>query len=827
MFSSSNSVKTQLKNAYGKHVPKYLETWIGDIYGNKAPEGGSLVDLSSKLFSGMKRNAVVWSASVWTQQYSAIYRAWAEVAPIHFYGKVHNPAKSWEEAKQYAGTAVIKEIGRFDTGVGKNVADWIGGAKPDTWQDKVFDKSAFMPEIMDKLGWVRIWEAVKREQAKDTGLSIDSEELLNIAGKRFDEVVRLTQVYDSVFANNAHLRDRNPWAKMLTSFGGEPARCVNMWIDAVNSKSPIKILRTAGAMLMSSVAKSMLLSFVRAYRDDDEEKSYWEKYVYHFFGNIIGDANPLQYIPWFKDVGNVVTGFAVDRPDMSVITDGVGYIRTMFNDDKSVEDKLWAGAELLGLVTGLPVANIHRDVGGIWRQIFEDGNRPLRPGALRNAMMFGIAENSIIGNAMGIEDTKDWNLERMYSAMLAGDSETAEEYRQHILLYNDPKKRGEEQLNSDIKGRIRDGYIAGDMDADTAMVMLIDYAGMDPEVAQKYIDNARYTVENDGAKYSDAETEFLESDMSTDEYAATMEEYGGKDEYDAATAADRAAYTKETGLEYGEMNSDYYDRILAGEDPEDLREEYADMKVTYGHMTRPDAYAAYEKGVLYTVETNGLIYNDMENDYFNGAFGEPGSDAAHAQVAEYRMEFGGEGDQAAGLKAGKWDYEKKYGHPYSRMEYFYLYEPDPAKRLDRQTVVKNLQKYGGLTPEKAYWEVEKWEAEKNGVDWGEYGMYTSLQTSFETGGTKGSATVDQRTAIDELYANNTAKPTTRRDSIDGHIADYYGALYYKETDPKRRNDIVIQAMAMYDYNWKACGEGPMSEEQYGNRRMKIINWKPE
>jgi hypothetical protein len=164
------------------------------------------------------------------------------------------------------------------------------------------------------------------------------------------------------------------------------------------------------------------------------------------------------------------------------------------------------------------------------------------------------------------------------------------------------------------------------------------------------------------------------------------------------------------------------------------------------------------------------------------------------------------------------------------MEYFYLYAPED-ERLDRNTVIANLQKYGGMSEADAHWEVEEWEFKadpKNaGKDWSEYKTYTNLHDSFVSGGTTGKATPQQRTAMNELYANNDAKRTTRRSNIDNEIADYYGEMYYTTKDPDRRDEILSQAMAMYDLNWEICGEGGMSYKQRTNRQNRIIEWQPE
>lgn len=107
---SKTTMTEKLTDAYGEDVVKYMLTFMRDIYG-RTTDKGSLDALAASMTSRFKKNAVALSASVWLQQYTSMYRAWAVIGPQYFYGKVHNPAKSWEQAKKYAGTAVMKEIG--------------------------------------------------------------------------------------------------------------------------------------------------------------------------------------------------------------------------------------------------------------------------------------------------------------------------------------------------------------------------------------------------------------------------------------------------------------------------------------------------------------------------------------------------------------------------------------------------------------------------------------------------------------------------------------------------------------------------------------------
>jgi hypothetical protein len=530
---SGDSMRQMITDTLGENALRYIDTFSKDISGVSRVRNDAISSLSNRMISAFKRNAVVLKTSVWVQQYSAIYRAQSQVDMKYFYGKIHNPKTDWDELKKYSGTAVIKDIGRFDTGIGHNVADWLAGKESNTAQDWVIDRLGFMPEVMDKLGWIRIWNAVKREQAAKTGLDINSDKLKKMAGRRFDEVIRLTQVYDSVFAKNAFMRSDNPITKSFNNFMGEPTQHVNMWINAAMhlKDNPKLLLKTAVAMVISSIMKNLALAPVRAGLDDDEEKSYWEKVIYHFFAEMAGDANPLGYLPFVSSVYDNIAGWKSEKDEMEVITDGVKLIQKLFDSESGWQAQAIAGADLIGLVANIPVANLRKDLMGFYRQVFKDGERPVRPGALKNAMYYGWAENSVVGTVLGIEDTRTFNVEQMYGAMLAGDAKAAEDYRNHILLYNDPSKSGEKGLHTTLRTRIKKGYLAGDMDDLQAQALLVDYGGMSDGDAYMLVESWEY--ESGGkdwkktAKVIDA-IDAGDADALEDAVAELVE-YGGYD----------------------------------------------------------------------------------------------------------------------------------------------------------------------------------------------------------------------------------------------------------------------------------------------------------
>ena len=122
----SASVNGVIQNAYGAAATDYIDKLYRDL------NGGAITDNTTgpinKLMGLFKKGAVFASASVVVQQPSAIARAAALVDVKHFVGpKVdHKRHKAlWAEVKKYAPVVIIKEMGFFDTNMGRSATDFL------------------------------------------------------------------------------------------------------------------------------------------------------------------------------------------------------------------------------------------------------------------------------------------------------------------------------------------------------------------------------------------------------------------------------------------------------------------------------------------------------------------------------------------------------------------------------------------------------------------------------------------------------------------------------------------------------------------------------
>lgn len=374
--ADAESVRTALRSAFGESADNYLNELL------KAINGGVLHDSSSeiadKMISKFKKAKVMASLSVIIQQPTAIIRAMGIIEPKYFTSQNFHHKQTWEELKKYCPTAIIKETGSFDTNMGRTIVDMVKEDRKFT--EKVGDALGKAPAWMDEMGWNMIWRALKKKVATEQNLS--GEALLKECGRQMTLIINETQVYDSVMSRNELMRSKSALTKMATAFMGEPTTVANMIYGAVlDFKRGNKGIasKTVAAVVSSVVINGLVSSLVYAFRDDDEEKTWLEKYLTSATTEVIDGLNPLTYIPFVKDAYSIFQGYDVERTDMSLIGDVYDALEDFYNvlDPEAYEDM--SSEEIakhiyensIPLLTsicdmfGLPVGNILRDAEAI------------------------------------------------------------------------------------------------------------------------------------------------------------------------------------------------------------------------------------------------------------------------------------------------------------------------------------------------------------------------------------------------------------------------------------------------------------------------------
>ena len=497
------SVKGTIQNAYDPAAVSYVKQLITDLNGGARTD--STTGPINKLMGMFKKGAVFASASVVIQQPSAIARAAAIIDTKYFIGpKVdHKRHKAlWDEVKKYAPVAIIKEMGYFDTNMGKSTQDFILAkeysgikekaaalVKDSGYRDEVLSKA---PALADEIAWCAIWEAAKREMHdKHPGLDVKSEPFLMLAGARFTEVITKTQVYDSVLSRSANMRSKDTGMKMATAFMAEPTTSINMVADALlkAKRGDKKTCRKAiGSVVASAILNSFLVSWVYAARDDDEDETYWEKYLASIVGSIVDGVNPATYIPFIKDIVSIVKGYDVERSDMAVISDLWKASQELKKDDVSAWRKVEGFVGSICQIFGLPVKNIMRDARSVF-QVYDtvvNGEK-------------STVRGTAYAIAGGLTGATYSNPEQLYSARKAGDEEHAARVEGR---YDDEKS-----ANAAVRQAIKDRYLEDDLSFAEATKHLMQYAGMEADDAYWLMDAWKHRkdtgADDDYNKYND------------------------------------------------------------------------------------------------------------------------------------------------------------------------------------------------------------------------------------------------------------------------------------------------------------------------------------
>ena len=473
--AESQSIKQQMINAYGEEAMHYFDSLYREA--NSGAIRDKLEQKSKKLLSMFRKNSVAYKMSVLIQQPASLVRAYAMIDRKYFgfkglgaitSGVARAVGNKWTNAytnaynemlKYAPGVTMAKEIGGFDTATGGSIRSTLLDTGKSFGQkfktDKhgkivgfgkaVLDKVdnnvvANLPNVADKIAWIEIWNACKRETvAKHKDLATNSDEFMQIVGERFTEVIRATQVYDSIFAKSPMLKSKHLAVQYLVSFMNEPNTVANMLEKAVrdvtkgNKEDALNGLKTAHVVIHSIIFTNLLKSIVYAMSDDDEDETYIEKYIEAVVGNVMSDFNPLSYIPFGRDVLSLMQGYDVERPDMAIIGDAIDAVRKKINLsnadvenmteeqlielDKKVTEANWKLAESVAAFFGIPIKNVRRDVMGVVDTIrIASANA-----GMTTALSVWDTISEAVIESIPFMSTKETKVDKLYDAIVSGD----------------------------------------------------------------------------------------------------------------------------------------------------------------------------------------------------------------------------------------------------------------------------------------------------------------------------------------------------------------------------------------------------------------------
>ena len=546
--ADSTAIKQLMINKFGKEAANYFD----NLY--REANSGAITDKLQKrskwLLSLFRKNSVAYSLSVLVQQPASVVRAYAMIDRKYFgfkgfgtitSGVIKAVSSKWNSAysnaynemlKYAPGVTMAKEIGGFDTATGGSIRSHLLDTSKSLKQKMktenalgkgkavldLVDNNAIanLPNVADKIAWIEIWNACKREAvATHKDLAPNSEKFMQAVGERFTEVIRATQVYDSIFAKSPMLKSKNLAVQYLVSFMNEPNTVANMVEKSLRDVSNGNWktgLKTAVVVVHSILFTNMLKSLIYALRDDDEDETYIEKYIEAVTGNLLSDFNPLSYIPIARDVWSIAQGYDVERADMAVVADALDALDQVIKNaakdtsemteeeliefDKKVTESNWKLVESVATFFGIPVKNIRREVNAfIDHARIASANAGLTTKLSREDTIYDAVIESIPFMSSKAKPKKD----KLYDAILSGDKTYIERIKstykdddsyhtavRSVLRENDSRVKAAAQahMNGDPSERVRiakqiiaDGF---DLD-DVIMAINAEIAKMTPD----------------------------------------------------------------------------------------------------------------------------------------------------------------------------------------------------------------------------------------------------------------------------------------------------------------------------------------------------------
>ena len=329
----TRTVQRAMTKAYGQSANRYVVQLLKDLNGVKE-SGARGEQFAVKMISNYKRAAVAANLRVAVLQPTAYVRAAAVLDYKYLaaaFAEKTSTRQAIDEMLENSGIALWKDMGFFDTDVGRSVRDQIKGKGSKL--EKLVDKSMTAAEWGDKLTWARLWRACKLEVQEKQKLS--GQALLEGTARRFREVVYQTQVVDSTMTRSDIMRSSSTFSKIATSFMSEPTVSYNLVMEGVRRiKEDAKRMglktaigrnwkitgRAFQAYVVSALASAVVESLADALRDTDDDP-LWEKLLDAFGGwdgNLVSDLNPLNKLPYLREVFNAIDGRDNGRMDTEV-----------------------------------------------------------------------------------------------------------------------------------------------------------------------------------------------------------------------------------------------------------------------------------------------------------------------------------------------------------------------------------------------------------------------------------------------------------------------------------------------------------------------------
>lgn len=582
---STRTVQRSMTKAYGQSANQYVVQFLKDLNGVKE-SGARGEKFAVSNIARYKRQAVAFNSRVGILQPVSYLRASAVLdykylaAAFGGGGRATDTVelpkgpvsknvieKAWTallektgtkqamaEMLEHSGIALWKDMGFFDTDVGRSIRDQIKG-KGSKLEDLV-DKSMLMAEWGDKLTWARLWRACKLEvqekwekqenQEGQEKRELSGDELMKATAKRFRDVIYQTQVVDSTMTRSHIMRSSSTFFKIITSFMSEPTVSYNMMMEAtrkiLKDKKAMGLKTAIGrnwkaagiayqACIVSQLASAVVESLADALRDDDDDtliQKFWEAF-WGVDGNLLQDLNPLNKLPYLRDVFSIFGGYDNGRMD----TEGVVNLKKAIDiwketialasgkqekatkvtsyGNMTTSGKVYQTFKALSMLTGLPMSNAMRE--------------------------FRAAYNSTIGTAFpgykwkNYENKAEKRARDAYSAILSGDRDAwaaaYDKWEAELLKDGSSAREARSAIYGDLKQLVRNDYYEGAKTQAEAETLMQQYFGMNSDETHALAKRWEcYWTE--GIKYEDMRSLYETDRLNQEEVVRLRKTYGSE-----------------------------------------------------------------------------------------------------------------------------------------------------------------------------------------------------------------------------------------------------------------------------------------------------------
>ena len=598
----TTTVQRSIEKAYGMDANKYFTTFIKDL--NGVNEGGRGEGFAKKMLSNYKVAAVAANLRVALLQPTAYVRAVGVMDPKYL-AKGLSAKSGYKEAEAHSGIALWKQMGFYDTNIGRGVRDQIknsAGVK-----DWIVEKAMLGAEWGDRLTWGHLWNACKAEVRDKQKLTGDA--LLKATAERFREVVYSTQVVDSTMTRSQAMRATGVYGAVSTAFMSEPTLSYNLLLKAYTDytaelratgdkkeawrNASGKIARALAAYLVSAAAAGLFESIVDACRDDDEYATWLEKYLSALIGakykdgklsgvnplesNLFMDVDILSKLPILKDFVSLASGYSNGRMDTEWIKNLIDAYRiwdetikldigkldeptdVTYNGNMTLYGKIYKTLKAFSQIAGLPANNTVRDVIMLWNTI---------AGAVGKGDEWTIhtydsgPENQIKYGLMDGYLTREEAQQLLVDKGLADDEDDA-------YWKVDKWATGEGKYDEALAA-----VLSGDKAAFDAQAKELKEHGIGEKQLQSAVrsQTEEWYVGDDDGKRS----------ITKEQALKILQQYGGKDADEAQKLVQKWTCEVVTGTDYDDIKDLYLDGKLT-------RSRAVDMLVRYGGMTQEDA----------------------------------------------------------------------------------------------------------------------------------------------------------------------------------------------------------------------------------------------